>query len=162
MQKHDADEQSFDISGGAGDEFDLSKLPSLNSVISEQENTFGEFKKKIKFLSAEWGVEIPLIQNEDQFQHLFKKGTISFRDVLNMIKTKFNLKSQDGRMIRFIDADNQKIIIKDDFIIYQKNSQPRKFIIQVGEMNLFSQKVLGITEDFQDSLQMLTEICRGL
>ena len=51
-------------------------------------------------------------------------------------------------MIRFIDANNQKIIVKDDFIIYQKLSQPRKFIIQVGEMGLISQKDLGITEDF--------------
>ena len=106
--------------------------------MSAEDVPFTDFKRKIKFLSAEWGVEIPLIHNEDQFSYLFKKGQISFRDILNLIKAKFNLKSKDGRMIRFIDADNQKIIIKDDFIIYQKNIQPRKFIIQVGEMGLFS------------------------
>ena len=40
------DEQSFDISAGINDEFDLSKLPSLNSVISEDIG-FADFKKKI-------------------------------------------------------------------------------------------------------------------
>ena len=62
MNKQDSalDEQSFDISAGATDEFDLAKLPSLSSVIS-QDSDFVDFKNKIKFLSAEWGVEIPLI-----------------------------------------------------------------------------------------------------
>jgi len=37
-----------------------------------------------------------------------------------MTKKKFDLKTDDGRMIRFLDGENLKIITKSDYLIYER------------------------------------------
>jgi len=72
---------------------------------------YAAFKSSIKFINAEWGLEIDLIPTEDQFRALMEvnyrkvgRAVILFRDISTLMKHKFHLKSEDGRMIRFLDA----------------------------------------------------------
>jgi len=70
-------------------------------------------------------------------------------------------------LIRFLDADNLKIITKSDYVIYERpangsqNQMVRTFIIQVGIQDLIKLEYLGIQEDFKDTLDKINEICRG-
>ena len=89
----------------------------------------------MSFINAEWGVTIDLFPQEDQFkqmvmQNLIKlnKGpVVTFRDILSLIKKKLDLKNDDGRMIRFLDADNLRIITKSDYLIYERPEDVRSF-----------------------------------
>jgi hypothetical protein len=74
-------------------------------------SVYRSFKSSVKFINAEWGLEIDLIPTEDQFRAMMDsnyrkmgKAVILFRDISALMKHKFHLKSEDGRMIRFLDA----------------------------------------------------------
>lgn len=77
-----------------------------------------QFKKQVKVLNAEWGTELHLFHSVDQFkecmEHNFKRtkkgGVILLRDLQNLLKRKFNLKTEDGKMIRFLDQNELKIV----------------------------------------------------
>ena len=41
-------------------------------------------------------------------------ASIKLKDLFNEILKKLNLKSKDGKMIRFLDANNMKVLTKSD------------------------------------------------
>lgn len=45
---------------------------------------------------------------------------VNFYDVIRLVKRKFDLKGEDGKIIRFYDADNLKTITKSDYVIFEK------------------------------------------
>jgi len=54
-------------------------------------------------------------------------------------------------MIRFLDADNLKIITKSDHVIYKSgDSIRRNYIVQIGKQGLVNLEDLGIS-DFEES-----------
>lgn len=113
---------------------------------------YASFKSSIKFINAEWGLEIDLIPTEDQFRALVEvnyrkvgRAVILFRDISTLMKHKFHLKSEDGRMIRFLDAQELKIITRSEHVIFQNDVVAQKtFIIQIGKQGLIKLQDLGI------------------
>ena len=91
------------------------------------------FKDKINFINAEWGVEVDIIKDEAQFKKIMEANSknprigsacITFKDVLNLVHLKFRVNNDDKKMIRFIDCpgnDTQlKIITKSDLVIFKR------------------------------------------
>ena len=82
----------------------------------------------------------------------YKDFVVTFRDVFNEIKLKYSLDGPSLKMVRFLDADNLKIVTKSDYIIFKKDQGRRNFIIQIGKQNIISIKDLGIEEEFKETL----------
>ena len=86
---------------------------------------FEKFKKHIQLINAEWGIQLNIFSSLNQFKDCLQnnvrktgKAVILFRDVKSIIKRQFQLKSEDGNMIRFLDANELKIIVDSDHVIY--------------------------------------------
>jgi len=62
-------------------------------------------------------------------------------------------------MIRFLDADNLKLVTMSGFVIYKPSETKRRnFIIQIGRQGLIKMEDLGI-QDFEQSFgQRIKEI----
>jgi hypothetical protein len=87
---------------------------------------FINFKTHIKFINAEWGVEIDLMPSETTFKELLQtnlqktgEAVLTFRDVSSLLINKFQLKGDDRKMIRFLDADNLKLVTMSGFVIFR-------------------------------------------
>ena len=97
---------------------------------------FEKFKKQIQLINAEWGMQVNIFSSLNQFKDCLEnnvrktgQAAILFRDVTSIIKRKFQLKSEDGNMIRFLDANELKIIADSDHVIYSANDIKHKSFI---------------------------------
>ena len=61
--------------------------------------------------------------------HKLYKPVITFRDISSLLTQKFQLKGEDKKMIRFLDADNLKIIMKSDHLIFERGCSKRNYIV---------------------------------
>ena len=129
--------------------------------------SYNQFKENINFINAEWGVQISL-KTELNFKTIISKNfakhkdfVVTFKDVFNEIKLKYNLDGPSLKMVRFLDADNLKIVTKSDYIIFKTESSRRNFIIQIGKQNIISVEDLGIEHEFRDTLVKVQEIVKS-
>jgi len=66
-------------------------------------------------------------------------------------------------MVRFLDAENLKIITKSDHVIFQRNEKAKKnFIIQIGKQGLVRLEDLGIHDIEETFGTRVREICSNL
>ena len=66
---------------------------------------------------------------DNNFRRNKKSGLILLRDLQNLLKRKFNLKSEDGKMIRFLDQTELKIVTQGDHVIFRSDEQQNKTYI---------------------------------
>ena len=65
------------------------------------------------------------------------QACVTFRDVSVQFVSKYKLRPQDRKMIRFLDSENLKIITHADHVLFRKAEQRAcNFIIQVGQQDL--------------------------
>ena len=130
---------------------------------------FKHFQQNVKFINAEWGVEIPLINDEQMFKQLQQanaskiyKPVITFRDISALLTQKFHLKGEDKKMIRFLDAENLKIIMKSDHVIFERGCSKRNFIVQIGKQDIVKLEDLGINDLESTIGNRIKDICNSL
>lgn len=121
------------------------------------------FKKNVKFISSEWGTEIDLVKDEQEFRSLMEERarslqtnspSLTFKDISNLFLQRFKLSMEEKKMIRFMDAENYKIITKRDYLIYSRSvQQPRHFIIQIGKTELINPQEIGVEKDSQQIIE---------
>jgi hypothetical protein len=121
------------------------------------------------FINAEWGIKVDLFPSEDQFksliesnaQKLLKGAIIQFRDVLSLIRKRFNLSQENVSNLRFLHAEELRFVTKSDYPIFQANGKTSTFIIQSKEPGLIAISTLGLKHGFQDIIDKIKEIGEG-
>ena len=141
-----------------------------NEMVLDDANirmSYIKFIENINFINAEWGVQISLM-TEQNFKTIITKNfakhkdfVVTFKDVFNEIRLKYNLDGPSLKMVRFLDADNLKIVTKSEYIIFKKDSSRRNFIIQIGKQNIISIGDLGIEDEFKETLIRVQEIVKS-
>ena len=91
---------------------------------------FQYFKKYVKFINAEWGVEVDIMcspNDEIVFKDKMEQNTrrqgmamITFKDISRAFLDKFKVKGQDTKMVRFLDAHKLSVLTKNDHVIYSR------------------------------------------
>lgn len=94
---------------------------------------------------------------EQNARKLQEGAIIQFKDVLTLVRKKLDIKLDNLSCLRFIDADNLKIITKSNHVIFQggqrRDSSKNKmntYIIQVGKQDLIKLEKLGVSEEFKN------------
>ena len=89
--------------------------------------------------------------------------SLTFKDISNLFLQRFKLSMEEKKMIRFMDAENFKIITKRDYLIYSRSvQQTRNFIIQIGKTELISPSEIGVEKDSQAIIEKIKTIAVSL
>lgn len=104
---------------------------------------FDNFQKYVHFINAEWGLELELVSDQQMFTSILQTNSakygqpiITFRDISVLFVSKYKLKPEDRKMIKFLEAESLKILTKSDEVIFSsRQSSPslKNYIIQIGQ-----------------------------